>query len=441
MISNNKKKYSLNFNLKTYFLFFLSMNITFSFIFIDNVTVLISLILVFMVYSMYLVKFEPIHPVVWLLPILFLYHFSVIFLDYLNVRTTQNMHEIAFLGWLSIATCSILLIFFCKKISNVDVMEKAFFVNYLTNNFILTLFYSTLLILVMSHNIVFLTSGISSKSQANSVGGLFSILQFSHLWYLLAYQLLLVKRIFIERKFPWKLIIFTFVVSLFTTLNLGERNVFLSFCIISIITVYLFYRPRKIVVFSFGAILLVLIPILGSLKNIFTRDKIQTDNSGVLVDLFSGEFLSVGRNLEVLLLNNYSSNYFYGLTFIWDIGRSIVPGIIYPFQNAVGWFNNTYYGLNREFGYGFTLTGEGLINFGILGVIIWYLIFCGILSVLYNKGTRSLGYLSLYLPSIPYFAYAIRADFSNLFSPIIKSILLPLLLILLITLILKKQNH
>ena len=125
-----------------------------------------------------------------------------------------------------------------------------------------------------------------------------------------------------------------------------------------------------------------------------------------------------------------------------------MPGIILSCQNSVTWFAGKFHAdlLARGQGVGFSLAGEGLINFGYFGVGLFYFALAFSLSFLYNKGQESLAGLVIYVLAAPFFIYVIRGDFSHLFSPIIKQILAPFFILMITSSLLKiavapKKEH
>src|SRR5690606_7220883 len=113
-------------------------------------------------------------PVVWLLPFMYLYHFSVILLDKFNIRNVSYELDILMIGWIAIFTTSTILVIGCRRKLSLPFTKSTIFVN----KFGLKLIYIVLVLLSLFHNILFLTSGVSSKNEA-SLSGLNS-LQFVH---------------------------------------------------------------------------------------------------------------------------------------------------------------------------------------------------------------------------------------------------------------------
>lgn len=162
-----------------------------------------------------------------------------------------------------------------------------------------------------------------------------------------------------------------------------------------------------------------------------------------LISIFDGEFISAGKNLDTILSNKVNWDYFYGQTFLWDIPRSIIPARFYYYQNSVGWFADQFHAARLRVGQGvgFSLAAEGFINFGYVGVILIFFVFAGLLSFLYNRSHRSFNSFIIYVLVAGFFIFTIRADLSNLFSPLFKQIFLPLLALAGVSSLLRKKGQ
>ena len=106
--------------------------------------------------------------------------------------------------------------------------------------------------------------------------------------------------------------------------------------------------------------------------------------------------------------------------------------------NGVEWFNKTYFSENRA-GQGFSLVAEGYINFGFLGIILVFVLVGLLIKFIYQRSSKNIYYFSFYVVSIPVFMYSIRADLTNILSPIIRQNLIVVILVLFITQIIR--NH
>ena len=133
-------------------------------------------------------------------------------------------------------------------------------------------------------------------------------------------------------------------------------------------------------------------------------------------DFFRTEFSSAGRNLYYLMskgLNDYG-----GETLVWDLKRYV--GIFFPGQESTGmWFNNhlrSVFGDESSSGWGFSLMGEGYLNFGYIGAPLMFLFVGGVTACVYSIAGRSDICFIFYLAYIPMMIYVLRADFANFLS-------------------------
>lgn len=144
----------------------------------------------------------------------------------------------------------------------------------------------------------------------------------------------------------------------------GERDIVLRILWISLFLIHVLYRPipRKILITTalFG---IMCIPILQELKNVGVSGETRGFlSSNFLLDILRSEFHSAAKNLRVLI-DNIDNSYYYGETLVWDIQRSFLGGD----QSPTKWFGDTYYP-NVTHGQGFSIVGEGYLNFGYFGV-------------------------------------------------------------------------
>ncbi len=285
----------------------------------------------------------------------------------------------------------------------------------------------------------FIKSGITTKSELSASGEGLN-LGYIYKLFLFTTAFLLLKEIL--KKKSISLFVFTgFTVSLLIALVLGERDVLMTFVMLGIFIYYVTYKPSKKSLYIIGILSLFLLPVLGHLKNVFTKDVTgMFAEYNALLAIFNGEFLSAGRNFETVL-NTYGQwDFFYGETILWDLARSVIPGFIYTVQNSIGWFNNTFHpdivAIGR--GYGFSFIAEGYINFGYFGIVIWYLILSMVIHFLYKNSQRSTYWFIGYIYMIPYFIYIQRGDLSNFISPLLKQLIVFTILFILLNSVLKQ---
>ena len=181
------------------------------------------------------------------------------------------------------------------------------------------------------------------------------------------------------------------------------------------------------------------IPMLSNLKN-FAFKVSTTDNStstSFISELFGGEFRSASRNLNTLISNSDEWSYFYGETIIWDLKIATIFDAVSP----GAWFNQTFYPnlVAQGGGNGFSLVGEGYMNFGIIGVVLWFVLLGLLLKFLYKKAHLGLIWTIIYIALIPIVVYSIRGDFATILTHFTKHIALPLVIIYIIKFIIEKK--
>ncbi|MDH5919389.1 O-antigen polymerase, partial [Vibrio splendidus] len=215
---------------------------------------------------------------------------------------------------------------------------------------------------------------------------------------------------------------------LIISLLLGERNVLLSTLIMLLFYFAMVKRVsnNRLIIYSLS--IFILIPILGMFKNVFTTDVIVDNDNPMYISLLNGEFRSAGYNLNVILSDD--GELLYGQTVPGDVLRSLVPGFIYKFENAILWYNKKYHSdiLSQGRGYGFSLAGEGYVNFGYVGVFLWFLFISYLVIYIYNRSLYDEKWLVIYLLIVPTFIYALRGDLSTILSPTLKQIVLPFII-------------
>jgi hypothetical protein len=209
------------------------------------------------------------------------------------------------------------------------------------------------------------------------------------------------------------------------TLLSGERDLVFRLILDAALIAYYFKKISLWRFWFWGAIVgIVILPLSVSIKYFFTAGVLTklniTNFTHVIYKFFSAEFLSASRNLQILVKDASNvKGVMNGTTLINDI--TTVFG--YAPHSALGWFQDRFF-YNRGTGMGFTLIGEGYINFGYVGVVLVYSVVALITRWLYLNRNRNIYCLYIYISSVPIFVYANRADLANILSPFVKHILL-----------------
>ncbi|WP_027326257.1 O-antigen polymerase [Bacteroides pyogenes] len=385
----------------------------------SNVYRLFVLLYMVLVGIMYF-KVDILYPYVWLSPFLFLYGTSVFILDVLGVRTTAFPTEILNCVFTSIVTLYFGCVLFIKQKHvpsvNLGFLERESVV--LLRRVVIILGVVLLLYIPL-----FLASGYTSKMETNLNGGLYGFGIVSRAFILMY----IVYMIFIGTKskiFDYSIAIKALVITLLISLFLGERDVFFSICLSTFVIYYYFKKPSIKVMSIFAGIAIVLVPILGMTKQITNKDSVEFDQQAIIEGIFQGEFLSSGHNIEVLLVNKNSWDFQYGKSLVNDILRVVVPSSIVKVDNSTGWYNKRYnLRIDEGFGAGFSYVGEGYLQAGYCGIVIWILILLFIIKKLYLKHLETVFGFSAYVFMIGLIIYAMRGDLSYVISPLVKQVL------------------
>ncbi|MXQ72777.1 O-antigen polysaccharide polymerase Wzy [Clostridiaceae bacterium DONG20-135] len=231
-----------------------------------------------------------------------------------------------------------------------------------------------------------------------------------------------------------KKIIFAILIALLllTFLVNGDRSLVIKNAICGILVYHILIKKitfKKAIIVGFSAMLA--LSIMSPLKMVLLRQEssyavAKEDNRNFVVKLLESDFHAAGLNLNTLANGRDQYDLKYGETWLYDIIRpfDMVLPIDISNYSSMKWYQNFFYP-GKVTGMGFTLTGEGYINFGVLGVIIEMMAVAALVNYLYKLSSRSGLTISLYICMIPIFMYANRADLANILSPLIK-MLIPL---------------
>ncbi len=373
-------------------------------------------------------EFAPTHPVVWLLPFIYIYHGSTSLYHILELETATYPSETTLCVWIAVLTIGTYFSVFSKGLK--DRCQTYSFTAYTIPNRLVSVVYVLTLALLFLDMFQFLSSGAMSKIDAYIFGMEAIDLNFSHSLFIVSYTILLAYRLFIGKRIPYLLIGCTLCGTFMALLVLGERDLFLRPLAITLLLLSIRSRNLKWGVLAIGCASVFLVPVLGAVKSYFTLGYRPADGSSIFLSPFYGEFLRVGKNLEVIMDNVLSWDYYYGETLVWDLMRGFIPGFLYVPQNPTSWFNDTFFSTLRSRGgaNGFSLMAEGYINGGHMGVMVWYLLLSIFAHVFHVVSRKSALCLAAYIYMIPFMIHVQRADFSNLISPFWKQMLLPVLL-------------
>ena len=267
-----------------------------------------------------------------------------------------------------------------------------------------------------------LKSGASSKRELIEIAeGNYFLYIGSVAYYLLSLFFLIYYSKFLGReKYSLLNISFIFLLSVVAYGASGERDILFRLLLtgfIYIMLVQVDYKNRYL--FFSSLTLVVMLPITQAMKS-FLLGQFELSNS-FNESIFSNEFYSAGRNLELIITANTEP--MLGLTYLYDLKRFL--SFVFPDQaSTVSWFNDVYranYNLSGVSGWGFSLIAEAYLNFREVGVVFFFMLLGLVCSFFYSLASRGLFFLFWYMSSIPVIIYSQRADLAFMLSGILKT--------------------
>ncbi|AXF55310.1 O-antigen polysaccharide polymerase Wzy [Salicibibacter kimchii] len=382
------------------------------------------------------IKFDLTHPFFWFLPFFLLYSIASPLILIINDESFNSgvVNEALFLNWLAIITFVAVI---GVRINSINLKEQN---NYFTGFNNMAIISKPLLFIFLIGGSLFVIdyyiSGNTEKigSTENTTLGFLSV---SYHAVSLLYAFVLVNKINSKQKLPVVLITGMLVWSFMVFAFIGERDVILKQIWISMFVIHVFYKniPRPLII-TMGLVGLATVPILQHLKNFLAAGQTRgflSDN--FIVDILRSEFSAATSNLKVILTNFNQYEFFYGETLWWAIKNGLFGIGISPNR----WYNDTFFS-NTAFGQGFSIVAEGYINFGYVGVIIWFIIIGFYIKFLYARAFNSSIWMVVYIVSMPIIVYIIRADLTNFTAQVFKHIVLGTLIIFLVQKILTKRK-
>jgi hypothetical protein len=266
-----------------------------------------------------------------------------------------------------------------------------------------------------------------SSSPIVSLGGpAFSVLT-------LAFAAVLASKL-ASRRIPYILIATTVALSLGGLLIAGERDMVIRVIVVVVFLLHALYRRIKAgelaALFFLG---LLILTVSAQFRNLMLEtNPMPYSFQDPTQEIIGGEFAAAGMNLEGVIEEMQHEDFFWGETLWWDVKRVFIPGFMeYPTTTPGRWYNQRRFPvlLAHGGGRGFTVVGEGYMNFGPVGVIIWFIMLGLMVKKLYFRAGRSGFWFVTYIVSTTLFLYVIREDFANLFSQMLKHIVFPLVVI------------
>lgn len=260
-----------------------------------------------------------------------------------------------------------------------------------------------------------------TKTEAALLGiNRFSVIQ---QWYLVFYCARLVclmgaglsgKRIFL----------LSFLVSVFSSLVTGERDLLVGVVVVTVITSSVFERRSFLVYATFAFSGIAIFTVLQWFRNIFGGGASgYSSDLPFYVEILMGEPLSASRNLDYLI--GFVGNKFSGFErFFVDVLSAFVPKFFYYFENSENWFNKEFFGGVVEIGggLGFGLIANAYLYGGMVSVVLFSYLLTFILVYLRKKAFDSFIVFVGFIGSISLFFHAVRSDFAVLIGAPLRSV-------------------
>jgi oligosaccharide repeat unit polymerase len=392
----------------------------------------------------YIVNFNVMHPYTWFIPFFILYSisFSVLYITNSVDNTVQESIIIETLKQFWIALITFIIIITPKQNILKFNKDKLLKVNFV-NKFIL---YTSILGIVFMC-IYVLASGVNTKKDIALNDSVFITLGlYSIQFYTLSFVINLISKLVKKEKVDKLFLTSTIIMSLLVIFIVGERDFLIKIVLLSFIIFNVFVkRTSGVKLALIGVLSLFLMSLLQNFKNIFLKESklVPTDES-LLLKILGGEFVSAGRNLYILNENLTEKIFKEKSTLFTDIkfAFSNLPFVNWEVITPTSWFNNTFYAsyVARGGGKGFTLVGEGFINLGIFGIVIWFILVGVFIKIFYNKAINSPFWFVAYLLLVPMTIYCLRADLGIFLSYNLKYIAIPMLFIFIIYKVNSKRN-
>lgn len=389
--------------------------------------------------AMSIVKFDIAHPYVWFSFVFMIYSISYPIL-YLNGETYDvytYTSSLMYAQWLA-------LLSFLAAVgpSKIDYWKLQKIKTKVISNRI----FSVLITLILTGAVFeFATGGYTHKGDIYSESSFVAFIVFrAALIYLLLYAINLTNSALRNNKLNYKESILTFSVIFLLVFFSGERDLLIRFFVILLFIYYIIVEKSKITkeIILLGSTGLALIPILAKYKYFgLTGEKTQS-NVNFMLTFLQSDFGSASKNLQILLLDDRAKAFFKGKTFISSIIRSFNLEKLFNMEmiSSGGWYNDRYFAAGRA-GQGFTLVGDGYVNFGYLGIVVLFISIGFLIKIIYINSNKGVYSFVFYILSIPIFMYSIRADLANIISPLIKQNLLVLVTLnIALKLLYKSQN-
>lgn len=364
-----------------------------------------------------LTKFDIKNPVLLWTAVFILYQISYPILNSLGVKVFEfySLNDNYYLfSW--IATASFLI--FYGSLENISYSRDN--IGLKTNIRFLRLLYFVLSAVCVAASLYIIVNGFQSKYElANSSDFILNLGN-------MAYTALIILPAFFvlssnaTRKEKKMVVFATLAIALFGMFTYGERSYVFNYLLIMLLCYFALRKitVKKLLIVGIGVI--VFFSASSSMKMMFANDTYIGDDAeqNILVAFLDSDFASAGFNFNYLL-NNDTDSVLKGRSYVYDF-LSPVDGIVdLKKYSSTRWYTDQYWKTRRT-GLGFSIIGEGYVNFGVAGIILQMLIVARLIKFFYLRSDKNGYYFVIYVGLMALSLYSCRQALGNIISPWVK---------------------
>lgn len=411
----------------------------------SSIVIDIAALSILSIAAVVLVRADPVHPYTWFSLFFLLYAISypyMILIGHPPIQISSYGNSLMVTQWLALS--SFLLIVTpvrMERESFKQINHRQYSMGLSKNMFVVFAVLSLMVVVGIS------LLDFERKDELYESGALVAVIGTRVITVLLIlFTVLTAYHIFNKGRFNYVILTTTFFLALATFLVSGERNIILTF-VLSMFYLYyiLLHKDHNNKYLYLAAPLLLYLPTLfNTFKYFGVTGEVKESTGNLVVDVFNTEFIAASRNLQIILAGSETEGIFSGYTIFSAFIRAFQIPFMPDFLSILAfrpqdWFNDVLLPDRSGGGLGFTLVGEGYINFGYAGVVIIFFIVGALVKHLYVKSNQGLYYLSFYILTIPLFIYSIRGGLATLLSPLVGQILLGIAVIFLMEYVIRKN--
>ncbi|MEN6473025.1 MAG: O-antigen polymerase [Syntrophaceae bacterium] len=401
---------------------------------------------VFVLFAAASIRFNLHHPFFWFNGIFWLYSIASPILYLIGFQAgssapdiTSHIHAV-FIEYAAVVVFSVAV--GVKKVvyKNISLHN----LETLANGSIPFMFISFFISLIMIF--MFYRLGITDKIQKYDTGSYATNISFVFTFILVGFCFYYLRNLHRYGKQPYKILCLLVIYFFIAYLVIGERGIF--FRMIVVITLLYTTTQKNInksIIVAFLVTGIVLSTLMGYTKNLLVKPDISSFLSStqlinietprdILYILLGSEFRSASDNMASLVsMVPESIPFFLGRSTWWEIKSSMRIGVLADRESAMSsavWFAQTFYpgGWDKGKGYGFALVGQGYLDFGLIGVILLFLILGLIIGFIYRQSCKNVLYFVFYINLVPIVMYSVRQSIAPIISQSLKHIVLPMFL-------------